>query len=115
MRKKFCVPTNTRRLKVGDRIFIRMYSEPNRIGYVESIDTMLDGSLCANIDTRWRKRRKQVEKWYNDHGAGTASQKFTIAFNSTEIWLTNMKLKEVEQRLRLNNSFNQSGFNYLPF
>lgn len=114
MKKKFCIPTNTRRLKVGDRIFVRMYSEPNRIGYVESIDEMQDGSLCASIDTRWRKRRKQVEKWYNDHGAGTASQKFCMVFSTSDIWLTNMKLRDAEERLGL-GKINQSGFNYLPF
>ena len=92
MKKKFCKKVKVRDLKVGDRILIQGYSEKHGIGYVESFSDMGDGSTCAYVDMRWRKKRKSGIKWHSD--TVPASQSFKVVFNTSDLWLTNMKLHD---------------------
>lgn len=96
MKKKFCKEVHVRDLKVGDRVLVRNRGEQQKhyIGYVESINDMTDGGVCAYLDIRWRGLRKAEPFWANEKRPIPASQKFQLVFPFSELFLTNMKLHE---------------------
>ncbi|QJQ40024.1 hypothetical protein SPHG1_14 [Salmonella phage SPHG1] len=90
---------NLSELAEGDRVLIATPYSTAIIGYVESTTEMADGNVCAYVDTRWRKRRKLVNKWYDDKSGILASHKFKLAFNHDTVFVTNMKLNKALARV----------------
>lgn len=102
---------NLNELAKGDRVLIADPTSKPFIGYVESISDMTDGSICVYVDIRWRKRRKLVEKWYDDQSGILAGDKFKLVFHFTELYATDLSMKNALARI----NFKPYYFRELPF
>lgn len=94
--------TSLHALKPGDRVFVGSKYSTKFIGYVESSSDMGEGQLCVYVDTRWRKRRKLIEKWYQDSDGIPAGNKYQLLFNHdvNDLYVTNMSLNQCFRALK---------------